>query len=129
MIAVRVYRWTDGTHIEDQDMWWLSGIFRDVYRHEIHPERGRTVTEVEMIRDLCLLKQHNFNAVRCSVEDLDAAGHLHELPRRETIELCIDWKQAGTGNTSLRAERLPPYLVDARPLEWSFVLAPVQGKS
>lgn len=30
-IAVRVYQWSDGSYLEDQDMWWLSGIFRDVY--------------------------------------------------------------------------------------------------
>lgn len=29
-IAVRVYQWSDGSYLEDQDMWWLSGIFRDV---------------------------------------------------------------------------------------------------
>ena len=28
--TVRVYQWSDGTYLEDQDMWWLSGIFRDV---------------------------------------------------------------------------------------------------
>ena len=31
MLAVRVYRWSDGSYLEDQDMWFLSGIFRDVY--------------------------------------------------------------------------------------------------
>ncbi|MCP3028583.1 glycoside hydrolase family 2 TIM barrel-domain containing protein [Halobacillus sp. A5] len=30
-LAVQVYQWSDGSYIEDQDMWWLSGIFRDVY--------------------------------------------------------------------------------------------------
>ncbi|AEH50262.1 glycoside hydrolase family 2 TIM barrel-domain containing protein [Pseudothermotoga thermarum] len=30
-IAVRVFQWSAGTFLEDQDMWWLSGIFRDVY--------------------------------------------------------------------------------------------------
>jgi beta-galactosidase len=30
-LAVRVYRWSDGSWLEDQDMWFLSGIFRDVY--------------------------------------------------------------------------------------------------
>lgn len=30
-IAVRVYQWSEASYIEDQDMWWLSGIFRDVY--------------------------------------------------------------------------------------------------
>ena len=31
VLAVRVLQWSDGSYIEDQDMWWLSGIFRDVY--------------------------------------------------------------------------------------------------
>ncbi|MEX0325039.1 MAG: glycoside hydrolase family 2 TIM barrel-domain containing protein [Puniceicoccaceae bacterium] len=30
-IAVEVYRWSDGSYLEDQDFWRLSGIFRDVY--------------------------------------------------------------------------------------------------
>ncbi|MGG3283257.1 glycoside hydrolase family 2 TIM barrel-domain containing protein [Paenibacillus solani] len=30
-ISVRVYQWSDGSYLEDQDMWWMSGIFRDVY--------------------------------------------------------------------------------------------------
>ncbi|MEH7335951.1 beta-galactosidase subunit alpha [Neobacillus drentensis] len=29
-LTVRVFQWSDGTYLEDQDMWWLSGIFRDV---------------------------------------------------------------------------------------------------
>lgn len=29
-IAVRVYRWSDGSYLEDQDEWWFSGIFRSV---------------------------------------------------------------------------------------------------
>lgn len=29
-ITVRVYKWSDGTYLEDQDMWWFSGIYRDV---------------------------------------------------------------------------------------------------
>lgn len=31
IIAVKVIKWSDGSYLEDQDMWWLSGIFRDVY--------------------------------------------------------------------------------------------------
>ncbi|WZH50070.1 glycosyl hydrolases family 2 TIM barrel domain-containing protein [Fusarium acuminatum] len=29
-LVVRVYQWCEGSYIEDQDQWWLSGIFRDV---------------------------------------------------------------------------------------------------
>lgn len=30
-LAVMVLKWCDGSYLEDQDMWRLSGIFRDVY--------------------------------------------------------------------------------------------------
>ncbi|NQV34707.1 MAG: DUF4981 domain-containing protein, partial [Phycisphaeraceae bacterium] len=30
VLAVAVYRWSDGSYLEDQDMWRLSGIYRDV---------------------------------------------------------------------------------------------------
>ncbi|WED26071.1 beta-galactosidase [Vibrio sp. DW001] len=29
-LSAMVIRWSDGSYLEDQDMWWLSGIFRDV---------------------------------------------------------------------------------------------------
>ncbi|XP_051122924.1 uncharacterized protein LOC127245866 [Andrographis paniculata] len=29
-LAVQVMRWSDGSYLEDQDHWWLSGIHRDV---------------------------------------------------------------------------------------------------
>ena len=31
LLAVKVFRWSDGSYLEDQDFWRLSGIFRDVY--------------------------------------------------------------------------------------------------
>ncbi len=31
LLAARVYRWSDGTYLEDQDHWRLAGIYRDVY--------------------------------------------------------------------------------------------------
>lgn len=30
-LMIQVYQWSSGSYLEDQDMWWLSGIFRDVY--------------------------------------------------------------------------------------------------
>ena len=30
LLAVEVYRWSDGSYLEDQDMWRLSGIYRSV---------------------------------------------------------------------------------------------------
>lgn len=63
-IAVEVYRWCDGSYLEDQDFWRLSGIQRSVYLHSrpksyirdffAKPDLvndyadGRLVTEVEV---------------------------------------------------------------------------------
>lgn len=35
IIAVEVYRWTDASYIEDQDMFRMSGIHRDIYLYAI----------------------------------------------------------------------------------------------
>ncbi|UQX89057.1 DUF4981 domain-containing protein [Jatrophihabitans telluris] len=185
-VAVRVHQWSSASYLEDQDMWWLSGIFRDVTllarpsggiddvfvhadydhrsgqgtlrvecpgdgwltvpelgveaaanesteiagveawtaenprlydaelrtaaetvslrigfrtvaivdgvftvngapiklrgvnRHEVNPDRGRSVTESDMLADVLLMKQHNINAVRTS----------HYPPHPRFLELC-----------------------------------------
>ncbi|KAH8881504.1 family 2 glycosyl hydrolase [Thozetella sp. PMI_491] len=39
MLYVEVYQRCDGSYIEDQDQWWLSGIFRDVWIHKFPEKR------------------------------------------------------------------------------------------
>lgn len=41
-------------------------LVKGVNRHEHDERRGKAVTEEGMLRDIQLLKQLNFNAVRCS---------------------------------------------------------------
>lgn len=41
-------------------------LIRGVNRHEHHPQHGQVMDEDTMRRDIMLMKQHNFNAVRCS---------------------------------------------------------------
>lgn len=39
VIAFQVYRWSDGTYMEDQDMWRMAGVNRDVFmyaRNKVH---------------------------------------------------------------------------------------------
>ena len=43
-IAVEVYRWNDGSYLEDQDMWRMSGIFRSVYLFSTADARIRDFT-------------------------------------------------------------------------------------
>ncbi|KAK2591760.1 hypothetical protein QQS21_010550 [Conoideocrella luteorostrata] len=49
-LAVEVYQRCDGSYLEDQDEWWLSGIFRDVYLHafpKAHPVDFHVITELD----------------------------------------------------------------------------------
>lgn len=41
-------------------------LIRGTNRHEHHPEHGQVMDEATMLQDIRLMKQHNFNAVRCS---------------------------------------------------------------
>jgi beta-galactosidase len=56
-------------------------LFRGVNRHEFHPDRGRAVTEEDMLDDVRLMKQHNINAVRTS----------HYPPHPRFLELCDEY--------------------------------------
>ena len=48
-VTVRVYQWSDGTYLEDQDMWWESGIFRDVELLGV-PKKG--INDYKVVADL-----------------------------------------------------------------------------
>ncbi len=56
-------------------------LFRGVNRHEFHPDRGRAVTEQDMLDDVLLMKRHNVNAVRTS----------HYPPHPRFLELCDEY--------------------------------------
>ena len=56
-------------------------IIKGTNRHEFYPDMGYAVTEQAMLHDIELIKQHNFNAVRCS--------HYPNDPR--WYELCDEY--------------------------------------
>ncbi len=69
-----------------------------------------------------------FTARRNTSADLHRARHQEDLKPQEFIELALDYRQAGTGNTSLRAERLPQYCVELKqPVTWRCAMKPVTG--
>ena len=62
ILAVEVYRWTDGSYIEDQDMFRLSGIHRDVYIY---------ATPQIYIRDFSLRSDFQFDDLLSSKLNVD----------------------------------------------------------
>lgn len=63
-----------------------------------------------------------FSARRWTSQALADAKHLEDLTPDNCIYLNLDYKHAGTGNTSLRAERMKKYRVFAEPMEWCFLI-------
>jgi beta-galactosidase len=49
IIALQIFRWCDGSYLEDQDFWRLSGISRDCYLYSLPKVH---ITDVELIPDL-----------------------------------------------------------------------------
>lgn len=50
-IRVLVYKWSDGSYLEDQDMWRMSGIFREVYLLYRDKAHIRDIKVTETIAD------------------------------------------------------------------------------
>ncbi|MDR3184287.1 MAG: DUF4981 domain-containing protein [Prevotellaceae bacterium] len=49
LIAFQVFRWCDGTYLEDQDFWRLSGVGRDCYLYARHP---KYIQDIKVTPDL-----------------------------------------------------------------------------
>ncbi len=76
-IAVQVIRWSDGTYLEDQDMWRLSGIYRHVYlmaTAKTHIRDFAIVTEFDTLyenaRFQCnaMVKNYSSIAQSCTIQ-------------------------------------------------------------
>ena len=94
-IAVKVYRWCDGSWIEDQDMFDLSGIFRDVYLYAAPQVRVRdfaVVTDFDETYTDAVLQLEAFidsgaeeeERIQLGVRLYDAQGNAVELEGAQT---------------------------------------------
>src|SRR5690606_12304054 len=74
-LAVEVYRWSDGSWLEDPDFWRLSGIFRDVYLYT-HPDIH--IADFFVVGDLINDYQDGVLKVRAKIEH-EYGGILKDL--------------------------------------------------
>jgi beta-galactosidase len=66
------------------------------------------------------------NALHHPAEDMDQAGHHHQMPVRAETWLNVDWKQMGLGgDDSWGALPLPQYRMPAAPMKYRFRLRPI----
>lgn len=114
-VAVEVYRWSDGSYLEDQDMFRLSGIHRDVYVTARPQVRLRDIVLTSTFADgsysaaklnlRALLRNANAKAggahVRVSL--LDADGH--KVGAASSQRLAVALGGDGEANATLDVTR------------------------
>lgn len=106
-LAVQVYQRCNGSYIEDQDQWWLSGIFRDVYLlyfPKVHVQDYTIRTELATEKSPALIRIHHETSPstsRIGITVFDPAG------RRLTSELVAS------------ASEGPRTIAVDDPLEWT----------
>lgn len=90
-IAVQVVRWTDGSYLEDQDMWRFAGIYRRVYLYAVPRLHIRDITVrtpmkepyAEALLEVeCILKNER-------PERADGAGVTARLLDRDGKEITV----------------------------------------
>lgn len=70
-LRVLVMKWCDGTYLEDQDMWRLSGIFREVYL---------------LFRDKMRIKDYRIKA--CPDDDLRGGRLICRMETDDGVDVC-----------------------------------------
>ncbi|MCE7983762.1 MAG: DUF4981 domain-containing protein [Caldilinea sp. CFX5] len=126
LLAVRVYRWSAGSYLEDQDYWRLSGIYRDVYLWSapaVHIRDFATETEVAGDYRNAVLRVratiHNYDKTtlqNCLLEAqlFDAEQQPVTTPLTKVVEVSTNADHTVAVSTVLTTPRLwsdeQPYL-------------------
>lgn len=115
-LAVEVYRWSDGSYLEDQDMWRLSGIYRSVFLYSAAPFRiaDFTVrTELdEDYRDARLLIEPELEALEgVDPEGWEVEAQLFDAAGAEVLDEVLSHPAAPI----LNRDYAPAVLVERTP--------------
>ena len=90
-LSVRVYRWCDGSYLEGQDMWHLSGIHRDVYL---------VATPKVFVSDHYITSSLNNDATSGSMSVKLTVDNRNAVSTTKTLQVSLldaDGKQIATG--------------------------------
>ena len=111
-----------------------SGQVEDLIHNYIRPQENGNRTDVRWVAvtnedEIGLLAVGNpvlsVSAWPYTMWDLEKARHIHELRRRDTITVNLDYKQMGVGgDNSWGARTHPEYTLPAGPYSYSFRLRP-----
>ncbi len=112
-LAVEVLQWSDASYLEDQDMWWMSGIFRDVTllaRPLVHIRDFFVRTELGERLDTAAM------TVEVDIENSSSSA------ATTTVELTVPGTGAARQEVRLEpgaSQSIPLKLEAAKPRLWS----------
>ncbi len=106
-VAAEVYRWCDGSYLEGQDFWRLSGIYRDVYLWSTARSHIRDFSIVTDLDD-----QYKDAVLKVEAEILNPVGSL------EVVLLDPEGEEVGRGGSPSRQHASLAIPV-AAPEKWS----------
>lgn len=107
LIVVKVFKWSDGTYLEDQDFWRLSGIFRDVYLLGVPKTTIRNVTaRTDLVNDY----RDGVLDVNVELRNYGAAAEMAKL----TLKLLRGGKVIDSGVKAVTIANDGPNSVTAR---------------
>lgn len=93
LIALEIFRWCDGTYLEDQDFWRLTGLARDTYlftREKLRIEDLRVVAGADGIADVKLSMTPGLTSATFEIKDADgkvvASGSIPVEKKHEETE-------------------------------------------
>ncbi|WP_167611943.1 glycoside hydrolase family 2 TIM barrel-domain containing protein [Maribellus sediminis] len=119
-IAVQVFRWSDGSWLEDQDFIRLSGIFRDVYLYSIPAVHINDFFYTTDLDESYTDATFNFSAKVIATNQSDKSGYelkvqLYDINRNEVFTEALSLPVIFEGNEAqLNSSVLVP-----NPQKWS----------
>ncbi|MGY3570606.1 beta-galactosidase subunit alpha [Vibrio paucivorans] len=117
LLSVRVMQWADSTYIEDQDMWWTGGIFRDVYlvgKEQVHVQdltvRTDFADDYQSATLNCAVELENLNAA-------EAQGYSLEYTLFDKKQVVA---QGSCANLSIADKSHTQFTIDVcEPTHWT----------
>ncbi|MGI5868341.1 MAG: glycoside hydrolase family 2 TIM barrel-domain containing protein [Kiritimatiellia bacterium] len=136
VLAVRVWQWSVGTYAEDQDMWWLSGIYRDVSIIATPAVRiddiATTTTFDRKFKDAVLgVDVKLVNAGKTAAKGVKVRAELFDAAGASVAVLdgAADVKAGGEALVSLKADvKKPRHWTAEDPYLYRLVVAADAGK-
>ena len=125
-LAVEVYRWSDGSYLEDQDMWRLSGIFRSVQlwvRPLVHisdyhvtavPSLAENKATVHADISLCNVSKKAVKNLRAvwKIDGQEMVGSLKRLSANDTTTISLEYTLNNPLLWSAEKPHLYPFSVE-----------------